>query len=217
MTDASHEKDVVFLVSDDQMKFAVEGLLSRGLALGFQNISFDIYVHPNKDPGCLLRAHDFLRAFHRQYRCALVMFDREGCGREGAAEDLEREVEQRLSAAGWGDRAAVVVIDPELEIWVWSDSQQVDDALGWTGHKPPLKQWLRDESHIIGNAMKPHRPKEALEKALRLARKARSSAIFLELAKHVSVRRCQDRAFLKFKGILQRWFCDPPKLEGGML
>ncbi len=209
MTAASLEKDLVLLVADEQMKCAVEGLLSRGAALGFHDISFDLYVHPHKDPGCLLRAHEFLRQFHRQYRHALVMFDREGCGRDAVqAGDLEREVEQRLAVAGWNQRAAVVVIDPELECWVWSDSPQVDTALGWTGRVPALRQWLRDVEYVSGDAVKPSRPKEAMEQALRLVRKARSSAIFRQLARNVSVNRCSDRAFGRFRAVLAGWFAE---------
>jgi hypothetical protein len=39
-----------------------------------------------------------------------------------------------------------------------------------------------------------------------LVRKGRSSAIFFELAQRVSVNRCIDPAFLKFKNTLRQWF-----------
>ena len=53
-------------------------------------------------------------------------------------ENLETEAEQRLSSSGWDDRAVAIVLDPELEIWVWSDSPEVDDVLGWRGRIPRL-------------------------------------------------------------------------------
>ena len=88
------------MAADGQMEFAVKGLLARGPALGFPDVSFDIHVHPNKDPGCFLRGHDFLRPFYRQYRHAIIIFDREGSGREPRLrEDLEAEVERRLSVS----------------------------------------------------------------------------------------------------------------------
>jgi hypothetical protein len=207
MTSIVPEKDLVVLAADGQMEFAVKGLLTRGPALGFRELSFDIHAHPAKDPGCLLRGHEFLRSFHNQYRHAIVMLDHHGCGREGSARQvLEEELEKRLSSAGWGDRAAAIVLDPELEIWVWSDSPEVDAVLGWTGRTPPLADWLRAEGYSSGRQTKPDRPKEALGNALRLARKAKSSAIFLQLAQQVSVNRCTDPAFLKFKNTLQKWF-----------
>jgi len=207
MTDFVPEKDLVVLAADSQMEFAVKGLLTRGAALGFREPSVDFLVHPAKDPGCLLRGHDFLRPLYRQYHHAIVMLDREGCGREASLRELlESDLEQRLSSSGWGDRAAAIVLDPELEVWVWSDSPEVDAVLGWTGRTPRLEEWLRTQGYCTPRQMKPNRPKTALEQALRLARKGRSSAIFFELAKRVSVRRCSDPAFLKFKATLQQWF-----------
>jgi hypothetical protein len=64
------------------------------------------------------------------------------------------------------------------------------------------------EGYTQQGEVKPKRPKEALEQALRLARKSRSSSIFRQLAQRVSVKRCTDPAFLKFKATLQRWFGD---------
>lgn len=210
MTTDPAVKDLMALVADGQMKSAIEGLLTRGLSLKCREIACDIAVHPEKDPGCLLRAHDFLRPFCRQYHYALVMLDREGCGREGRSrETLESEIEQRVSSCGWGDRAAAVVLDPELEIWVWSDSPEVDKALGWTGRTPSLAEWLTSEGHSSPGQRKPKEPKKAVEAALRIARKPRSSAIFRQLAEHVGVERCTDPAFLKLRSVLRRWFGVP--------
>jgi hypothetical protein len=210
MTSIVPEKDLVVLAADGQMEFAVRGLLTRGRALGFRELSVDIHVHPAKDPGCLLKGHDFLRPFHRRYRHAIVIHDRMGCGRETSTrEALEVELEQRLSSAGWENRAAAIVLDPELEVWVWSDSPKVAAVLGWTGQTPSLAQWLRIEGYSKDNQAKPDRPKEALEQALRLVRKGRSSAIFRQLAEQVGVHRCTDPAFLKFKATMQRWFTIP--------
>jgi hypothetical protein len=207
MMSVAPEKDLVVLAADSQMEFAVKGLLTRGQALGFQQLAVDIHVHPEKDPGCLLRGHDFLRLFYRQYRHAIVMLDREGCGREESSrEALESELEQRLSSSGWGDRAAAIVLDPELEAWVWSDSPEVASVLGWTGRTPCLADWLRAQGYFSEGQAKPNRPKVALEHALQLVRKGRSSAIFFELAKRVSVNRCTDTAFLKFKTTMKKWF-----------
>jgi hypothetical protein len=119
---------------------------------------------------------------------------------------VEEEVERRLSSSGWGDRAVAIAIDPELEIWVWSDSPQVDDVLGWRQREPQLRDWLRNEGFLTGDNVKPSAPKRAVDEALRIAGKGRSSSIFGQLAQRVSVARCEDPAFLKFKATLQKWF-----------
>ena len=111
-------KDLVVLVADKNMDRAVRGLLSRYHELRIRPVESDIYVHPHRDPGCLLGAHDFLRPFWNRYAHALVMLDRDGCGQERLPrEALEEQLELRLSQNGWNQRAAAVVLDPELEIW----------------------------------------------------------------------------------------------------
>jgi hypothetical protein len=148
-------------------------------------------------------------AFVRSYAHALLLFDREGCGREkDSPEEIERELESKLKTVGWNDRAAVIVLDPELEIWVWSESPHVDYQLGWGGRKMNLRTWLRKQQLLKPRQQKPDRPKEALEAALAVVRLPRSSAIYRALAEKVSLARCSDRAFLKLKAILQFWFAE---------
>lgn len=207
MIDYPPMKDLVVLAADGQIEFAVKGLLKRNQSIGFRDITFDVFVHPERDPGCLLRCHDFLRPFCRQYEHALVMFDREGCGKqESSRESLEIEIEKRLSESGWKDRAIVIILDPELEIWVWSDSPEVASVLGWVGKSPPLSLWLKETGYLGERQLKPDRPKEAMEEALRIANKRRSSSIYLELARRVSVDRCLDPSFLKLKSFLQKCY-----------
>lgn len=207
MSAGDPQGDLFCLAADRDIEEALQGLLARPQSLQIRPITATIRTHPNRDPGCYLRAHDFLRSFPRWFVHALVVFDREGCGNEShSREELEKEVEDRLQAAGWGDRARVVVMDPELEAWVWSDSPQVEKALGWAGRAPALRSWLIESGFLAQAADKPSRPKEAVELALRLVRKPRSSAIYREIAESVSLRRCRDPAFAKLRLILQDWF-----------
>lgn len=199
--------DLVVLVADKDMEVTVRGLLARSQALAIRTIAVDVYRHPQRDPGCRLRSADFLRSFSRQYRYALVMFDHEGCGGgEATRQELESAVEERRSATGWQDRAAAIAFDPELENWVWSDSPEVIRVLGWDSVTPSLTMWLENEGFWQRGDVKPRRPKEAMERTLRYARKPRSASLFFELASRVSVQRCADPAFTKFKLTMQKWF-----------
>lgn len=131
----------------------------------------------------------------------------DGCGQEGLSRAaLEQQVEARLFAAGWGDRAAVVVIDPELEAWVWNDSPHVAMALGWEAGESSLKEWLKEKGWLPEGRTKPTQPKTAVEEALRLSRRPRSSSVYLQLAQKVSFDRCVDASFLKLRQVLSRWF-----------
>lgn len=200
-------KDLIVLVADKNMEHAVRGLLQRRQALGIREIDAEIFVHPRHDPGCVNEAHDFLRPFTESHRRALVLFDHDGSGREATAPSaLASLVKQRLEAGGWQDRAEVIVLAPELEIWVWSASPQVEACLGWAGREPRLREWLAASNQWPPGQAKPTDPKAALEMALREARKPRSSAIYLDLAQKVSLRGQSEPAFLLFIQTLQSWF-----------
>ncbi|HHV75651.1 MAG TPA: hypothetical protein GXX41_13655 [Thermoanaerobacterium sp.] len=200
-------KDLAILVADKNMEYTIKGLLTRPQALGIRQLTFDCFVHPEHDPGCLLRGHDFLRSMINSHTHALIMLDHEGCGRETLSrKELEKQIEERLSRSGWGDRAAAIVISPELEIWVWSDSPHLDRIMGWAGKETDLRSWLLQENLIEGRRGKPKEPKRAFEQALKLAGKARSSSLFYQLAKSVSLDNCVNQAFVKLKATLKKWF-----------
>jgi hypothetical protein len=136
-----------------------------------------------------------------------VVFDREGCGDEGSSrEELESRVESLLFKNGWSHRAAAIVIDPELENWVWSDSPVVDEIAGWKDPTTSLRDWLRAQSWLASDAVKPVRPKEAFEAVLRKTHEPRSSALYGQLARRVDFSGCTDPSFLKLKSTLQGWF-----------
>jgi hypothetical protein len=194
-------------VADQDMEFAIRGILGRPASIGIRAVSPEVYVHPEHDPGCLLRAHDFLRPFMGQFEHFLVMFDRHGSGHETESrETLEKSVEALLAQSGWKNRAAAIVIDPELEVWVWSDAPDVDRILGWAERKPGLRSWLHDQGWLQPGHAKPADPKEAFEQALRAVSSPRSSSIFRRMAENVSLRRCSDPSFQKLKKVLRRWF-----------
>ncbi len=177
------------------------------MALGIRAVSADVFVHIERDPGCFSRGEEFLRPHSTRYEHAVVVFDRDGSGRDAMERDeLELDLEGRLARAGWGERARVVVIQPELEAWVWGDSPHIDDVLGWKGRSPGLRAWLATAGFVKVGAVKPDDPKQALGEALRLALKPRSSVLYFHLAQKVSLTRCTDPAFLKLRSTLTEWF-----------
>jgi hypothetical protein len=201
------KKDVVFLVADKDMEQTLIGMLSQPRRLGIRDISFDIFIHPLRDPGCWNEADQFLRSYTNQYHHALVLFDYQGSGQEAKTlAELESELENRLSRTGWDDRARAIILDPELEIWVWSNSPVVERCLGWEQASPALRVWLVEQQLLEPSQSKPADPKRAVEQALRRANKARSASIYKRLAEQVSLNRCTDLSFLRFKSILQQRF-----------
>lgn len=206
--------DLIILVADRNTRFAVSGILGSPERLGTRAINAPPpYVHPKRDPGVIGACESFLRPFQKAARHALVICDRKGCGREKRTrEQLEADIEGRLASTGWADRSAAVVIDPELEAWVWSDSPHVLTALGWKQDRAALSGWLEAHGFSESGSAKPSKPKEAVEGLLRLARKPRSSAFYFDLAQKVSFQHCSDGAFSKLTNVLRGWF--PLKEKG---
>lgn len=189
------------------MEFALRGILSRTSSLKIRQISYDIYIHPERDPGCLLRSHDFLRQFISFYRYSLVIFDREGCGREDLSRyQLENKVQTLLRQNGWAGRSSAIVIDPELDNWVWGDFNTLTEVVGWQSTQVDLRDWLVQKGFSLGGQGKPHPPKEAIQKVLKVVRKPRSSAMYRRLAELFNFSGCIDPAFLKLRNRLQGWF-----------
>jgi len=196
-------KDLVALVADNTMKTALENLLQRSPSLGVRPLTSDLYSHPRHDPGVLKESAVFLEPLREQYSNALVMFDREGCGQENrSADELQDIVQSQLDRVGWADHSSVIILDPELEIWVWSDSPHVSRILGVA--RPKLDQLLT-QYRSPGN-LKPSRPKELMEKVLRESHIPRSSSLYADLATFVGIERCTDPAFLQLRRCLTKWF-----------
>lgn len=196
---------LVAVVADKCIEQALIGILSRPRAIRIDPISFSIVVHPDRDPGCFGRPDALLSAL-RNHSHALVLFDHAW---EGAPipspQDMEADVERRLAAA-WGDRGRCIVIDPEIEAWVWSSSPHVATALGWQSNEPALRDWLATQDLWPRQLSKPPDPKRAFDRALRHVRQPRSSAIFKRLGATVSFVGCQDRSFNRLLTVLRDWF-----------
>lgn len=206
-------KDLVVLVADKHMQSALSRLLrSRTAAMQMRDVASDVFAHPQHDPACAREGVSFLARFAASYKHGLLVFDHEGSGKERTPPAvLQHELDEDFAQSAWGDRAKAIVVDPELEAWVWSRSPHVAAAVGWTGQSPRLRDWLVSEGWLRPGATKPERPKEALDAALRRTRLPHSAALFDQLAGSVSVERCQDRSFRDLKATLRKWF---PMTEG---
>lgn len=196
--------DLVILVADKPMQFSLRGALDRPKSLGIRPIRADYVVHANRDGGVRKTGPDLLALKHSAAKHALMILDYEGCGANQPAAELEAELDQRLSQR-WGVKAKAVVIEPELDVWMWGSDNALRSVLDWD--KPAsIREWLRNADWRFAHDDKPERPKEALEKVLRELRQPQSAALYEAIAKQISLARCQDKAFLRLKHQLQEWF-----------
>lgn len=207
MMSGAAPRHLIVLAADKHIASVLETLLSRPSDLGIHAMSFDVRRHPESDPGCRTRSAEFLRPLLNSYRRALVVFDHRGCGdEEKSPAEVREEVEDELGRNGWRERSRAIVIDPELESWVWSRSGRVAHVLGWGRSFEPLREWLQAEGFWPAPQPKPSDPKRAVEQALRRKGKVLSSALFRELAASVRLDGCRDPAFNDLRKTLQAWF-----------
>ena len=201
-------KDLVVLVADSQQKAVIEILLTERyksfkIRQMQKDTHFVVYAHPNKDPGVYRDAANFLNVFVKQYQYALVLLGAEWEGSPGGSH-IKHEIQTSLDLTDWQNRSATIVIEPELEIWVWSSSTEVCNILGKTWEQ--IREIAEQGQLWQQGVVKPHRPKELMDRVLRQARKHRSAALFMRLAREVSLKKCQDAAFCELKQKLQEWF-----------
>lgn len=194
--------DLMVLVADADTEATIRELLHRHQALGIRRLTCEIRRHRYRDNGCFRKSHDFLRLYYRSHDKTLLVFDREGCGAEHhTREQLESLVQEQLRANSWqGDRAEVLVLDPELEIWAWSRSAHVAQTMKIGASAQDAANWLVEQGFCPLREIKPARPKEALDVALRKSGSPWSPRIHRDLASKISFAHCADPAFLKFRG-----------------
>jgi hypothetical protein len=210
MNSGDRTGDLLVLVADSDMEQTVKGLLARPESLEMAPVKAEVHRHLRRDSGCRTGAVEYLRRFLNRYRHALVIFDLHGSGSHGSREETGHEVGSALSRNGWGRRAKAIVVEPELEAWVWADSKHVPRVLGWSKGYAELRRWLRGQELWPNGSSKPLDPKEAMIQAMRKSGSPRSSQKYFDLASTVSVRRCQDPSFNDFRQTLQSWFPAEP-------
>ncbi|GAB6062862.1 methylation-associated defense system protein MAD4 [Deferrisoma palaeochoriense] len=202
-------RDLVCVVADKNIEAVISTLVrERRRSIGLREFSAEVHVHPLRDPGCYRGGPEFLRGLLGDTPArGLLVFDQEWEGNPHRnATDTERAVREQFAALDIADRAEVVVIEPEIEAWVWSQSPHVERVLGWAGARPPLREWLNSRGLWPDGRAKPIDPKTAVEDALREKRIPRSSALYRELAEKVTLQGCQDAAFGRLCDVLRRWF-----------
>jgi hypothetical protein len=200
-------KDLIIAVADSYQEKVLDALLPRvPVTSGTRNFTYDIIVNPGHDAGSYNDSHELLRPFINEYRHALILLDFEGTGVENKTrEEIENDIESLLGKNGWHDRNEVIVIAPELENWMWMDNPHVADAIGWK-RAESLYDWAKNTGYLLQNEVKPERPKEALEAALKISDTPKSAAIYKNIASKASYRRCEDPSFKQMINTLQQWF-----------
>lgn len=198
--------DLTLVVADKNMQFALKGALGRPEALGIRPIQCQ-FLSAGNDGVARTQGPDLLRTQQGISTKGLLILDYEGSGtNKPDARSLEEELNSSLQQC-WPDGAKAIVIEPELEMWLWGSDNALQNALEW-----PLsfgiRNWLehRIPPYTFRNNGKPDRPKEAWEALIPVHRKPRSSSLYEEVASQISLKNCIDPSFVRLRQHLQMWF-----------
>ena len=179
-------KDLVLLVADKNAQFALKGALDRPEAMGIRNITFDFRVHPGRDGGVRKNGSQMLALERTRFSHGILIFDREGSGSDLSPIELESRLDAQLQS-DWSGRGKAIVIEPEVDVWVWGSDNALEEAIGWT-ESVRVRDYLREQKFEFDANNKPLRPKEAFETVLFRNRAPRSSALYEKIARKVSIR-----------------------------
>lgn len=197
--------DLAVLVPDADWEQTVTVLLGRRTqSLGIAPIAFEVIRHPYRDPGVRTDAKSLLRVLVGRANHALACVDFEGSGAPAGPDDLRQDIENQLYP-DWGANSAAIVVDPELESWVWSQSAHVGRILGWNDEQS-LREYLLASGAWPKDCLKPPDPKSAMEAVMKKTRKRRSPSVYGDLASRVGLRSCTEPSFLRFVDTLREWF-----------
>ena len=198
-------KDLILLVADKNMQFALQGGLGRPESLGIRPISLDFRQHPGRDGGTRSNGAQLLSLEKARFSHALLVLDHEGSGAgELTASELEAQLDDQLKTA-WGEQAKAIVIAPEVDIWMWGSDNKLAEILKWP-RQESIRDWLQNKGFQFAQNGKPVRPKEALQAVFEACKRPRSSAAYQKIAASISLARCSDSAFSTLRTNLQKWF-----------
>jgi hypothetical protein len=206
-------RDCFFLVADSNMRSAFEGFLTRDkfyLSLGCGPFDFDpaediLVAAGDNDPGIYTRGHEILRPIRATHKHAVAVLDAEWDGTPGR-QVITEQLSSRIESTGWSREGfQVLVIDPELENWIWQRNVNLAHCLRFKSlsnmmDEPDVQRYWPEKE------LKPRRPKEVLETLLKKQNIRRSSALYRQITSRVSVKDCQDSAFHLLRDTLRRWF-----------
>lgn len=197
-------QDLFVLAADTSMETVIEKGLQRNESLGIRQVTVHATTHAGRDGGARTTGVSLMATQASLFEHGLLVFDHEGSGAREAALDLEARLDEELARA-WGDRAKAIVIDPEVDIWLWGSNNALAQVLNWSNPNS-IRDWLLSEGFAFDTANKPIRPKEAIEAVLRECRIVRSAAIYGKIVERISLARCTDQAFRRLSEALAGWF-----------
>ena len=203
-------RELVILVADSTMEAVLRAFFGReSWDLTLQCGQFDVWPEEDifhdplhTDGGVHKSAQELLRPYLSTHSRAMVVLDQKFGGQLPAA-DVRQDILARLNQNGWHDRCEVVVVDPELEVWLWQNSPHVKQALMFSGS---LRQHLQDNGQWPAGAPKPLEPKETIQALVKAKKALKTKVVYSRIARSISIQGCTDQSFDLFANTIRLWF-----------
>jgi hypothetical protein len=217
-------RDVIFHLADQHMEAGFRAFFARDNwhhVLGCSRFGVDpesprdIYRRGgHTDCGIWKHAHNNLLPFKDDYRYAVIVLDADFEPHLGA-EKLREDITKNMLGAGWpADSFCVVVIDKELEAWLWAPNVNVARAFGHSDFDQ-MREALAKKNLWNAGAPKPNDLKAARNLAAKLGGKKTGGPIFRGVFEGISRRACdlcEEKGFIAMRQALRNWF---PQKAGG--
>lgn len=217
-------RDIIFHIADQHMEAGFRAFFARDNwhhVLGCSRFEIDPESERDifrrggyTDGGIWKHAHNNLMLFKEDYRHAVIVLDADFEPHPGV-EKLREDITNNMLGAGWAEGSfCVVVIDKELEAWLWAPNVNVAKAFGHNDFDQ-MRAALAQKNLWDEGAPKPNDLKAARDLAARLGGKRTGGPIFRGVFEGISKRACdlcQENGFITMRNALQTWF---PPTEGG--
>ncbi len=199
----------LFVVMEGRRDRAVmEAVLNRPYDLGIQPITyeFDLRFSAVRTGG-----PDAGRERRGEFRYVICLWDHQGSGEENKPPSrVQGEVQARLNRNTLKGFSKALVIDPELEIWLWRDRTAIASILEVDENR--LTEWLNDwrqaqfPKQTVETLLQQF-PKEALEEVMRRAGEKPDAALYGRITAIANLQRwSKEPSFRRLCSTLRKWF-----------
>lgn len=216
-------KPLVFHLADGAMVEGLKAFFRRDNwhhAIGCARVEIDpdserdfLKIPGRNDQAVWKSAHAYLAPFRDAYERAVIVLD-EHFDPSPGAEQLRGDIAASMIASGWTkDRFEVIVVEPMLEAWLWTDSDHVAAAFGMDNYTSLRARLIQENLWETGQP-KPRATelKRACSRACALGGSKSSRATFANVFRVVSSRalnRCIEPGFNLLREALRTWFPKP--------
>lgn len=194
----------------------MQALLNRVHGLGIRHVTFEFDLRFNT---VRTQGPNIARERRRRFPYVICLWDHRGSGQEHKpASQVQGKVQAHLNGNTLKGCSKAIVIDPELEIWLWQDWTAIAVAL--KVEEKQLAKWLKNyqqrqfPTHSVQELVQRF-PQEALEAVVQQAGEKPDSALYGRIADAANFELwSKEPSFRQLRRTLRRWFPQRRESEG---